>query len=508
MTSKQQEETIAKFRVAPELFVKYLNMRVGRNTLEFGRAMAPHQAEWLRVLSPQFLALATGDTPPKPRVWMEATKGAGKDHILSALSLWLVAFASVPVYGQVGAADREQADELSKSAKDWLFSNPWLESFVTQKLFKLSGKHAELEIIPADVAGSHGARPNLLILNEIHAIDARWEFVQNALDNAEKVPGLVCVATNAGFVDSPAWNLRQVAIQSEWEFLQYKQPAPWISDRGLADAKRRNPPSRYARLYRGEWQDGTGDAFDPMVIRRAVKPKQPINDEWKIVVGVDIGIKNDASAIVVIAKHVGLSAIETIEPPKIKHQWAFKGPEFNACFQPTEKRIIKVQGSGRLRLLDVRTWKPENCGGTVDVAEIEQELLALDKRLSLSGIALDPSQAIHLQQRLQALSLPAFLVNQSTTNLVRMAELTVGAFRDDNIDLHDEPDLISDICNLRMVEKSYGVRLESPRKKGGSETQGTAHGDTASALQLALYAANEIAPVQSSVQGRTLLCWP
>jgi phage terminase large subunit-like protein len=509
-TTKAVNELIRSVSTNPELFVKSLAMRVGRNTKLFGSVMAEHQKEWLAVLAPQFLALANGEAPAIPRVHITASKGSGKDFILSALTLWLCAFTTIPISGRVGASDKDQADELSKSAKDWLFSNPWLEQFVKLKSYHLTSASdlADIEICPADIAGSHGGRELLCIVNETHAIpDGKFEFVHNLLENAAKVQGLVVVATNAGFVGSPAWDLLNVAMDCGWEILEYNQPAPWITERDLIEAKRRNPPSRFARLYYNVWAEGgLGDAFDPAVIKRAIKPRQTINDEWRVMVGVDIGVRNDASAIVAVAKHVGKMGTKTIERPKIKHEWAFRTlPEYLPRVET--KSIIEIAGTGRLRVIEVAVWKPELCGGAVDVSEIEQALLDLHRRLNLIGIACDTSQAVHLVQRLQSRNLPAALIAPSTVNVRLMAEATIAAFRDELLDLHDSSeDLITDLCNLRMVEKSYGVRLESPRKKSGGS--GTAHGDTASALQLALFALNGIEPVQSSFQGRELICWP
>ena len=49
-----------------------------------------------------------------------------------------------------------------------------------------------------------------------------------------------------------------------------------------------------------------------------------------------------------------------------------------------------------------------------------------------------------------------------------------------NIELYGMPILLCDLRNLRVVEKSYGCRLESPRGPSG-------HGDAATALAMALH---------------------
>ena len=63
-----------------------------------------------------------------------------------------------------------------------------------------------------------------------------------------------------------------------------------------------------------------------------------------------------------------------------------------------------------------------------------------------------------------------------------MCSATLEAFSEGNIELYGNPILLSDLRALRVVEKSYGVRLGSPRGPSG-------HGDAATALSIALHIA-------------------
>jgi len=79
----------------------------------------------------------------------------------------------------------DQADELRKAAKDILRLNPWLATRIEIQSWKIicNATASECEIIAADVAGSHGARPDVLILNELSHV-TKQEFAENLLDNA------------------------------------------------------------------------------------------------------------------------------------------------------------------------------------------------------------------------------------------------------------------------------------------------------------------------------------
>ena len=80
------------------------------------------------------------------------------------------------------------------------------------------------------------------------------------------------------------------------------------------------------------------------------------------------------------------------------------------------------------------------------------------------------------------------LVSPSAANLQQQASALLESIADGVLRLPDNPDLLADLGRLRIVERGMGFRLESPR---GSFATGTRHGDTASALCLALAASNQ-----------------
>ena len=73
---------------------------------------------------------------------------------------------------------------------------------------------------------------------------------------------------------------------------------------------------------------------------------------------------------------------------------------------------------------------------------------------------------------------------QGTTNLKEQASLTCEYFTDRRLMFYPCEVLRNDLLKLRVIEKSYGLRLESPRDNTG-------HGDTFSAFASALQSAHE-----------------
>ena len=189
------------FASDPLAFFSELVIPAAHGSARFGDCMAEFQRERFAGIVPALLSVARGEKPEIGRYWWEATKGASKDSDLACCLLWLLAFTKRPLTIQCGAADRDQAAEMQKACKDVLRLNDWLAARVEVQAWKVVCKAtgSECEIIVADVAGSHGARPDVVVINELSHIQ-KQEFAENLADNAAKVPhGLVCIATNAGF---------------------------------------------------------------------------------------------------------------------------------------------------------------------------------------------------------------------------------------------------------------------------------------------------------------------
>jgi hypothetical protein len=259
--------------ISPASFRDALTIPTGRGPARLAEVMAPFQAADFTALDRGFVALAKGERPDLGRYWLERTKGASKDTDVAVMVLWLLLFGRPGLTIQVAAADFDEADELRKTAKDIIRLNEWLSQSLEVRSTEIRNRRTEsaCTIIAADVAGSHGARPDLLVVNEITHI-AKEEFVKNLLDNASKlVNGVVVVATNAGFVGTWQEVLRNVARASKrWHFSQYTEQAPWLDAQEIAEARARNSPRRFSRLWEGEWIAADDDGCPACADRRGM----------------------------------------------------------------------------------------------------------------------------------------------------------------------------------------------------------------------------------------------
>jgi hypothetical protein len=281
------------------------------------------------------------------------------------------------------------------------------------------------------------------------------------------------VISNAGFADSWQWGVREAArTDPAWIFSRLDGPvASWITPARLAEQARMLPAVAYARLWLNQWSSGGGDALTPADIAAAfaldLAPMTGQEPGCLFVAGVDLGLKRDASAVVVLAVPDGGRA-------------------------------------GRIRLASNRLWKPTP-GAKIELADVERHILELDSLFGLEAVAFDPWQMEHLAQRLEADgahrrrnqrrrfgSLPWMREMPPTAaNLRQQATLTIESFQDHRLCCYPCEPLRRDLLKLRVEEKSYGIRLTSPR-------DGEGHGDTFSAFSLALLLAHEFAGKRSA----------
>lgn len=441
------KEKLQAYASDPMLFFSEIQFPSCNGAERFGDVMADHQRAWFEAIAPSLVAVARGEQPDCTRFWSERTKGGSKDSDCACVLLWLLAFSPRKLDCQVGAADRDQAAELKKAAADILRINPWLSQRIEVQAWTLICKAtgSECAIVASDVAGSHGARPDITVVNELSHIQ-KEEFASNLADNATKKPrGLFIVCTNAGFKGTWQERWRQTALDSDsnrWNFHRLAEPSPWLTDAAVDEAKRRNSTARFNRLFYGDWVSQSGDALDEADIKAAVKG-QPVpckQPGWFYIAGLDLGIKHDHSALVVVAGNRS-----TLE----------------------------------LKVAYAKSWSPDASTGQVNLMQVEREVETVSKLYGTTTIGFDPFQAALLSQRLTARKVKMQEMTFTGKNLDLMASTLLDVFRSRRITLYDHPQLIADLGRLTIVEKSYGYKLEAVSDESG-------HADVATALAIAL----------------------
>lgn len=425
-------------------FARRLIIPAANGPTLFGKCMAPFQRECFNELAPSLQAVREGTMPPSRRFWLERTKKASKDSDMAVCLLWLLAFPTRPLYMQVGAADRDQAGIVKKRIADILHYNPWLDEMVELVRHEVRSidELATLDIVAADIAGSHGATPDVLVINELSHV-TKWEFVENLLDNADGVPqGVVMLATNAGFKGTKAEILRTNALESDdWSVHLWQRPAPWLNQSDVDDAKRRNLPSRFNRLWWGKWVSGKGDALSEDDIDKCLSvhsgPVDRPEQGWQYIAGLDLGVSHDHSGLTV----VGVNQMDQ-----------------------------------RIRVVQIHAWEPNPQTGKVDLIEVENACLVAHRMFNLSWLGYDEYQAVLMGQRMTRAGVPCFPVTFSGKHLHVMANTFKEAIENGKLEAYDDEEgrLRRDFGRFHIVEKSYGLRLEAVSDEYGHADVGTA----------------------------------
>jgi hypothetical protein len=238
----------------------------------------------------------------------------------------------------------------------------------------------------------------------------------------------------------------------------------------LAEQRKMLPGVAYARLWENLWTSGLGDCLTEDDIAAAFRddltPMTGREKDWDFIAGVDLGLTRDCSAVVVLA--VG---------------------RFGSKFE------------GRIRLAFHKLWKPI-AGRKINLIDVEEFVIEMDRRFNLKVVALDPWQAELLGQKLDfyreqkrrknlqnhgSRDPKAFVqtIQPTLDTLHKTATLVIESFNDRRLEFFPCEALRRDLLKLRVEERPNNrFRIVSPR-------DGEGHGDSYSAFSLALFVAHE-----------------
>ena len=510
---------LASLQRDPQAFRGALAIDTDAGPRSLGAILDGWQRADFLALDPGWRQVAGIPGPSGPlRGWLERPRGHSKTADVAAMVSWVLFASRRRLAGVVAAGDADQARLLRDAVDRLCRGNPWLGSLLDVQRERIVNKHtgSELTVLTADAPTSYGLTPDFIVCDELTHWPRRelWDSLLSA--PAKRSSCLLLVIGNAGFVDSWQWGTREgVRTDPAWYFSRLDGPqASWITAERLAEQRRLLPAIAFARVWLNEWSSGSGDALDPADIEGAVTLAGPAHEReqgWAYVAGLDLGLTRDATALCVVAKHVGFVERRTVEMPALTGvAAALADCGLVETRLTSSDEVSYISGNGRCKLVDLLIRRPEsgNTGSrarAVDLAAVEAAILDVHARLGLSLVACDPWQAALLIQRLQSRGVPMEAVPFSGPNLSAMASATLDAFTQRTLELYDDPALLADLRALRIVERTQGIRLESPRVSAGS---GTRHGDAATALSLALHAARRVVGSESRRVAGPLVLWP
>lgn len=515
---RQEQELLSRVRASPAEFRRYLLVDTDDGPQPLGKILDPWQRQDFESLDPAWRAVCgfENNSPSRRRAYLERPRGHSKTSDIAAAVSWALFSSPKKLAGIIAAADQDQA-RLIRDAVDRLCRlNPWLAASLEVLRDKVVNRAtgSEAVVISSDAGSSYGLTPHFIVADEVsHWPNADlWNSLFSAA--AKRRDCLLVVISNAGFVDSWLWPVYQQirADAAAWYFHRLEGPqASWITADRLDEQEKLLPALAYQRLWKNQWSMGSGDALEDASINDAATLASPLDAPeigWQYVAGVDLGLIKDATAIAVVSRHVGY--MERIAAPASAFPAGHIATlaDLGLIDRTPQRPAVTVKqhpGSGRYKLAALTIFRPAK-GNPVRIVDVESEILRLHEIFRLKCVACDQWQARHLVERLQLGGIAAEPIDFNGSNQKVMAETLLSAFGERQLSIFPDSALLADLRSLRVVEKNYGIRLESPRKSGG---EGTRHGDAATGLMLGLHAARRWCNQPAiDLDNRPLVLWP
>lgn len=482
--------------VTLDAFLDALVIEADGKLVRLGPRLDPFQREDFAALAPAIhLVTGKGGKPtskPKQRAWLERPRGHSKTNDQAAITLYALLASHRPLSIVAAAGDKDQA-KLLLSAVAKLVRFNRLEKYIDVQTYRAVNvkSGSTLDVLSSDAPTSFGLTPDMIVCDEVSHWGRRdlWDSLLSSA--AKRARCFLVVITNAGYGGDESWQwvTREIVRRDPaWHFNSLDGPqASWIKPEFLDEQRRLLPAIAYDRLWGNIWTSGAGDALRESDIDAALTLDGPATrpERGKLYfAGVDLGWRRDNTAVVVVSRDVGWTEHKQGERKKTLH-----GP----LAAMADLGLIEVArtkatpiachhaGTHRLAVVASRAWKPAG-GQTLDLNEVESHIVSLHEKFGLSCVAFDPTQAVQMMTNLKRRGIQVMSVDQTGPNLKAICTEMLSAFSDRQIDLYRGGQLLADLRNLRVEERSFGCRLTSPRGSGG-------HGDRASALGIGLLAA-------------------
>jgi hypothetical protein len=379
-------------------------------------------------------ALAPPDRGPRRHFWLRP-RGASKTTDAAGLALALLVTAAPPrSRSHAYAVDADQAREVLDALGGFVARTPGLAGAVKLEASKVTvlGSGATLQVEASDAASAFGKRPWLVIIDEL----AQWPRTGNhtrlwgAIVSAppKRADSRLVVITTAGSPTHPAHRVWQRAQTStEWRASATPGPCSWWAPADVAATRAELLEQEYRQLVLCEWveaDDALTTAADVQACVTHAGPLPPAPGK-RYVLSVDVGTRRDRTAV----------AVAHAEP------------------SPAGRRIVVDR---------VLRW-----GGTparpVRLSEVEQALLRLHADYHRAPLVFDFHQAAQLTERLRAAGVRCVEYVFSTAGVNRLARALSAGLRDRAIGLPDDPVLLQELAEVRIVETGPGtVKLANP----------------------------------------------
>lgn len=434
--------------------------------------------------------------PDDPRLhWLGRPKGGSKTTDVAGLGIvWLLAQAGDLDDGYVFASDQDQARRLLDRAAGLIARTPGLDDRLEVLSHSIVERRtrAKVTALAADAAGAEGILAPLILVDELpqwadtRASRGLWDAGYSSIP---KVANLRFVVIGHAGV-SGSWQHRlyeRFQASPLWRVHDVPGPLPWVDPAVLEDQRATLTDSQYARRHLNVWssaEDTLTTAEDLRACVTLAGPLQPV-DGQRYVIGLDVGLKNDATvAVVAHAEQLGVDGRGApVQAPVMGEQEKILRTLHAEGHIGRDELEARLGGVTRAEARPVRivldrmeVWQGSRLR-PVQLVDVEEWLAQASFTFNKAEVVVDPWQAVGLAQRLRGRGISVEEFTFSSASVGRLGSTLHQLFRDRALALPDDDALLAELASVRLTERTPGVlRMDHDAGK---------HDDRAMALALA-----------------------
>lgn len=372
---------------------------------------------------------------PELRVGMiVGTRGLGKTELAGAVAIErMVLRTDFRVFAI--ANDADQARLIHEAAAGFVTRDKALAAIcnVQRNRIECQASGSRLEVLTSDAISSYGlgSKPTLFVFDELWGLTDR-ALLDAVLSALPKAPGSqLLVTTNAGFFDTPAWELWKLCRDGGdsafrgWDSFERGVWPSWMPIEERERQRRLLPASVFERFFENRWTSGSGEFLSREDVEACIdEDLEPhalrFSPAHRHYLGIDLGLKHDRSAIVVLHKE-------------------------------RERAVVD----------HVATWygTPER---PVSLEDVHAYLAMLGRRIPrLKRAYADPWQGSLLIERARRGGMRTLEEFPFTTaNVQLLSQSLWNAFRSDAIRIPPYGPLIDELVGAKLVQRRYGWRID------------------------------------------------
>jgi hypothetical protein len=398
--------------------------------LDDGRAWGDAVTDWQLAD-----AVAVCDLSGPRRHFQVRPRGASKTTDAAAAALALLVTEAPPrSRSHAYAADADQARELLDALAGFVTRTPGLGGVVKLEAGRATvvRSGATMQVEASDAASAFGKRPWLVAIDELSAWPRTpnhtrlWGAIVSALP--KRSDSRLLVISMAGSPSHPSYRVWQRAQASaDWRASRVPGPCPWWSPGDVAATRAELTEAEFRQYVMAEWVESDDALTTEGDVQACVAHPGPLPPRAGIryCLSLDVGTRRDRTAV----------AVAHLEPSP-------------AGRRVVVDRVLRWSGS-RLR--------------PVQLGEVETSLLRLHREYHAAALVFDFHQAAQLTERLRAAGVRCVEYPFTVAGVNRLARVLHGALRDRAIGLPDDPGLLEELRQVRIVATGPGtVKLDNP----------------------------------------------